>query len=725
MNNSKFLSSASLMALGYIFSAVVLMYISRIFGAQNYGQVAFVSSIISYFALLSQLGIPMYAQRLCAAFSDDRGVDPGKNRERPVVTELFLIGLIFALLSYSLLIFTVFSIPILCAYSSLFLVFGLGILVSPLQGGWFFRGIGDWGYLLKTNFLFCCFQLLMLFLFIKEENDLILYAFLSLMAPLGCALCNLTRLPLSFEKIKIKNLAIHVKASIRFFLMSCMVNIYTQLDTVMLGFMKSDLDVGYYSIASKIKAVLTAIGGVIWNVNLTSAVKCFQNNDHDSFEKLLIKGMRLITFFQVPVFVFSLFHVDDFVYIVAGSSYGNSVPALLILLFAIPPIAISNILGGQALIPANLENKLLTCETAGTVVNLILNSALIPFYSLYGAALATVLAEIIVCALTVYYVKKNLSMRILDIKYAIKIALLSCFSLMVSMGVTWLFKTMVSESRLILFAVSATVFAAVFLGIWFLHRKTRFNVWLRFYLNSIKDLILLKKAQCYCSCCHKSFHSFQKATFISHPELFNPHRYENRDQSVVCPYCGAIPRHRIIASWTENHIDELRKSRILYFAPEYSMMLWMKKNRIPVTTADLFAEADLKLDITDICLEDESFDFIFCNHVLEHVKDYHKALSELRRILRYKGNLIISFPIDPKFDTVYEDTADSDKERIEKFGQHDHLRIFGNDSLNILSGAGFKVSEIDLSNMPESIKPIVGPADYDSNRIFICKKEEL
>jgi O-antigen/teichoic acid export membrane protein len=723
MNNTKFLSSASLMALGYIFSAVVLMYISRIFGAQNYGQVAFVSSIISYFALLSQLGIPMYAQRLCATFSDKRGMERGKNKERPIVTEIFLIGLILALLSYSLLTFTVFSIPILSAYTSLFLVFGLGILVSPLQGGWFFRGIGDWGYLLKTNFIFCCFQLLLLFLFIKDENDLILYAFLSLIAPIGCSLCNLTRLPLSFENIKIRKLSFHVKASIRFFLMSCMVNIYTQLDTVMLGFMKSDLDVGYYSIASKIKAVLTAIGGVIWNVNLTFAVKCFQNKEHDSFEKLLLKGTRLITFLQVPVFVFSLFHADDFVYIVAGSSYSNSVPALLILLFAIPPIAISNILGGQALIPANLENKLLSCETAGTGVNLILNFALIPFYSLYGAALATVFAEIIVCGLTFYYVKKHLSMRILDIRYTIKISLLSVFSLLAAFAGTQLFKTMVSDNRLFLFSVSAAIFAAVFLGIWGLHRKTRFHIWLRFYLNSIKDLLLLKKAHCYCSCCHKSFHSFQKATYINHPELFNPHRYENRDQYVVCPYCGAIPRHRIIASWAENHIDELKGARILYFAPEYSMMRWMKKNKIPVTTADLFAAADLKLDITNISLEDESFDFIFCNHVLEHVNDYHKALSELRRILRHNGKLIISFPIDPKFNTVYEDTASSDMERIEKFGQHDHLRVFGNDSLDILSGAGFKVTEIDLANMPEFIKPVVGPADYDSNRIFVCKKQ--
>lgn len=154
------------------------------------------------------------------------------------------------------------------------------------------------------------------------------------------------------------------------------------------------------------------------------------------------------------------------------------------------------------------------------------------------------------------------------------------------------------------------------------------------------------------------------------------------------------------------------------------MMMWMKRNQIPVTTADLYARADLKLDITDIDLPDSCYDYIFCNHVIEHVSDYRKALGELERVLSDQGILIICFPVDPAFPTVFEENVKTDDERVTKFGQRDHRRVFGADSRQILEKAGFTVDRIDLGQIPDSILPIVGPADYDSNEIFLCRKEE-
>ena len=153
--------------------------------------------------------------------------------------------------------------------------------------------------------------------------------------------------------------------------------------------------------------------------------------------------------------------------------------------------------------------------------------------------------------------------------------------------------------------------------------------------------------------------------------------------------------------------------------------MWFKRQKIKVTTADLFAKTDLKLDLMSIDQPNESWDLIVCNHVLEHVDDYKQALSEIHRILKPNGTLIISFPILDNLPTVIEETDHSEEnkaKRLKLYGQVDHLRIFGADSKQLLEKAGFSVSLINGNRMPKAILPIVGPADYDVNYLFVCKK---
>ncbi len=149
----------------------------------------------------------------------------------------------------------------------------------------------------------------------------------------------------------------------------------------------------------------------------------------------------------------------------------------------------------------------------------------------------------------------------------------------------------------------------------------------------------------------------------------------------------------------------------------------MKRNRIPCTTADLVAPADLKLDIQNTKLPDESYDAIFCNHVLEHVDNIWETLKELYRILRFGGYLICSFPMDPNVEDI-DETEDilSETERIRRFGQVDHKRIFGMNADRLLMETGFIVEKISGEVYPKEILPVVGPADYDMNCLFVCRK---
>lgn len=253
----------------------------------------------------------------------------------------------------------------------------------------------------------------------------------------------------------------------------------------------------------------------------------------------------------------------------------------------------------------------------------------------------------------------------------------------------------------------------------FLLRYTKF--YFSYYSFVSAFLFKDKKGDVYCPCCDKHFRQFRDNRYYDDPGRFNPSMFSKARQDVICDFCRSAPRHRIIAWWAEQNIDLLRSSKVLLFAPELSMMLWFKRHGIHVVTADLFdKKADIKLDLTAISLPDESEDIVFCNHVLEHVPDPSQALSELHRIIRKGGSLIISFPIDFKLDGMIENADCSIDKRIRLFGQYDHLRVFGKDSAEMLENAGFEVDTIRIDDMPESIAPVTGPADYDTNTVFCC-----
>ena len=133
-------------------------------------------------------------------------------------------------------------------------------------------------------------------------------------------------------------------------------------------------------------------------------------------------------------------------------------------------------------------------------------------------------------------------------------------------------------------------------------------------------------------------------------------------------------------------------TKILYFSPDKSEELWMKRTGVKFTSADLYKNADLKLDIQATELPDDSYDIIIANHVLEHVDDFRLALKEVYRILKPGGTFICSFPMDPTIELLDEDpSVHSAEERVKRFGQHDHKRIFGMKADRFLTEAGFIV----------------------------------
>ena len=226
----------------------------------------------------------------------------------------------------------------------------------------------------------------------------------------------------------------------------------------------------------------------------------------------------------------------------------------------------------------------------------------------------------------------------------------------------------------------------------------------------------------FCPCCGR--HLSQFVDFNYKGNRYNKTMYETTYRQVICPCCQSLPRQRMVMQYLKDHIDRVRGSRILIFAPSNSEAMWFKRNHIAYTSADLFEYADLKLDIQSMELEDESYDIVLCNHVLEHVLYYDRALKELYRIIRKNGFLQIAVPQrEDLMETPATLHGDACEENKILYGQEDHLRIFGMDFESMLCGQGFVIEAVGTARMPKSIKAVTGPALYDYNRLYICHRE--
>lgn len=183
---------------------------------------------------------------------------------------------------------------------------------------------------------------------------------------------------------------------------------------------------------------------------------------------------------------------------------------------------------------------------------------------------------------------------------------------------------------------------------------------------------------------------------------FLPYGYENPRENVLSPSTLSLERHRLLWLYLKNETDFFTKPiQLLHFAPEQAFYKRFKKlDHITYTTTDLNSPlADVKADICDLPFDDNSFEVILCNHVLEHIPDDTKAMQELYRVMKPGGWGIFQIPQDLKREQTFEDNTITDrKERARIFGQYDHVRIYGKDYFDKLRSIGFTVEEVDYTN---------------------------
>ena len=205
---------------------------------------------------------------------------------------------------------------------------------------------------------------------------------------------------------------------------------------------------------------------------------------------------------------------------------------------------------------------------------------------------------------------------------------------------------------------------------------------------------------------------------------FLPYGYGVQRENVLAPGTLSLERHRLLWLYLQSTDFFKNNKTVLHVAPEQCFYkLFKKQKNLQYLTTDLYSPlADVKADICNLPFEDNSYDVVFCNHVLEHIEDDKTAMQELFRVLKPGGFGIFQIPQELDREKTYEDfSITNPEERKKHFGQYDHVRIYGQDYFDKLRTIGFTVEEIkstDISTVEEIEKYRLSPSEI----LPVCRK---
>lgn len=437
-----------------IFPFITFPYVSRVLGAAGNGKIAFTSSIISYFTLMACLGIPTYGIRACARYRDN------KQKLNKVVKELLIILAVTTTIAYLAFFVCFICVPKFREEQTLMLMYSISILLTSFGVEWFYQAIEQYDYITFRNLAFKVISIVLMFLLVKTSDDYLIYGFISILGGIGSNILNILRLRkyVDFKEKTELDILIHVRPIITLFMLSAASMIYTNLDSVMLGFLTDNTEVGYYNAAVKLKNILlnfvTALGVVV----LPRITNHLAKKEHNEVNKLLRKSFNYVLISSLSLTIYCCVEARDCIMFLAGEGYEPAILGMQLISPSIIFIGLSNVIGLQILIPTERENHTLISTIIGAIVDVALNVILIPKYGNAGAALATTIAELCVLTYQIIIVRKEIY-QYLDIRNIIKILLSIIIAVIVLFVVFAIIKFSNSFLNILL---SGTVFFASF-----------------------------------------------------------------------------------------------------------------------------------------------------------------------------------------------------------------------------------------------------------------------
>lgn len=461
------------------FPIITYPYVSRVLNPTGIGIVNFFTQIASYCTLVASLGLSTYGIRAVAKTRNDR--------KKLSITVEELLNINIVLTFFVILIYTILCIfiPQLKKYIALAVINGITIITAPLSLDWLYSGLEQFSYITKRDFLLKVISAVLIFIFVKNKNDYVIYAFILLLGNLGTTIFNFMYAHqfVDFTKnFKLKYRQ-HLKPMITLFASTLAVSVYLSLDTIMLGFINGEKQVGLYTTATKTETILLAVVNAISVTLLPRLSAYIEQKDYQQYNQILKKSISVIAIITFSLCCFFIITAQECVVILGGRAYLGATLSMQLLMPILIISGFSNITGNQVLIPQGKEIYFTRAVTAGAVVDILINLLVMKNYGAAGASFATLIAEFTQMSIQFYYSKDDILPNF-DIQSVLKSA---CSVLLASLIVIIVKKYVQILPLLISMVVQAIVFFGTYLVFLFMFREKNTKELVLFAFFKIKS----------------------------------------------------------------------------------------------------------------------------------------------------------------------------------------------------------------------------------------------
>ena len=436
--------------LNVAFPMITSMYISRVLLPQGVGVVSYAQTTVSYFVAFASSGISIYAIREFAKAREDKAA---RNR---VFTELFIFNVITSSVAFAAYVVMIFAVEEFRSDLLLYACCGLLIVFQFINIDWMYQGLEKYGYITARSFVVKVLSLACILLFVRTKEDYVIYALISSLAIGSNNIFNVFHARKYIRFVKNISLKKHFAPIVYIALCVYLSAIYSKVDVTMLGIITGKESVGYYSYAHKIIEIIVTLCVSVSTVFMPQMSVLYEK-DKKKFEHLVDMGIRILMFISVPAAVGVALLAPQTVGLLFGDSFlpASNTVIILAAMIIIKPMA--NLLCYQLIISTGNEQKRLPAFIIAVLLNIALNSFMIPLWQHNGAALASVISELVINAVLIIMIIKLVHIRV-DIPTLVKV-----ITATVLMAIPVLCAVYLFDNAVVQLIVAVTVGAAVYI----------------------------------------------------------------------------------------------------------------------------------------------------------------------------------------------------------------------------------------------------------------------
>ena len=390
-----------------VFPLITFPYVTRVLLADNLGKYNFASSIISYVLLVASLGVPTYAIRECSKIREN------KKKLSELASQIYTINIYSTLIAYILLAVVLVLARPLDKYRVLIIILSITVVSTTFGADWINNVFEDFKFITLRTVGFNILSIILMFLFVRKPEDYINYAIITVISSAGANVLNVfyRKKCCKIQLVKKLNVNKHLKPIIILFSLQLVQIIYVNSDVTIIGFVRSDTEVGYYSAAVKVYNLIQTLMNSVVFVVLPQLSQAYEKKDNEKINRLLRYSLNFTIVLGLPCLVGTNVLAKEIIEILAGKDYLACITSMRILTIALFWSFLGGFLGNLIMIPSGRENISLYSSIASAIVNLGLNLILIPRWGIEAAAVTTAISMIIGFFFKLPFVGKEIKIR--------------------------------------------------------------------------------------------------------------------------------------------------------------------------------------------------------------------------------------------------------------------------------------------------------------------------